>query len=385
MRQHLPPQPVSPSTDDPQFGPPPCNPRWTKVGHNPTAWDAGTLPPQPPARAPRPLAAVPPHLADRPATSSQVRVRTHAIREVVVLEVPSRLSDVAEDLDRTIQLALADGPRGVVCDLSAVVDGGDPAAFEVLATAGRHVRDWPGVPVVVACPDPKVRSALAAHRLGKHLTLAASMLPALSVVLGTPASVVESLRLAPAPTAPRVSRDFVTRTLLDWRLGRVIPSASLMVGELVASSLISAGTDLEVSVAWNLGTLRLSVRDHGDDLARLRHSYLDLNWRRLPVVAGLSRAFGLLPTADGGRAVWAVLNAPAPAVSSGRGRFGPGGAKSKRAGSAPARDVARRALLPRSAPRPIAATVPQPRVETSGSPARKPDSHQPAATAFLVS
>ena len=78
-----------------------------------------------------------------------LRVRTHVVGQVVVLEVAGRLSDVVEDLDLAIQLALADGPRGVACDLSAVFEGAQPGAVDVLATAGRHVRDWPAIPVAV--------------------------------------------------------------------------------------------------------------------------------------------------------------------------------------------------------------------------------------------
>jgi hypothetical protein len=265
--------------------------------------------------------------AGRPAACRQVGVRTHAIRQVVVLEVAGRLTDVVEELDRAIQLALADGPRGVVCDLSAVLPGAELAAVEVLTTAGRHVRDWPGIPVAVACPDPRVRAALAAHPLGGHLIVTASMLSAISVVLATPVVAVESLRLAPHPTASRGSRDFVTRTLLDWGLGPLILSAGLVVGELVTSSTTHAGTDIDVSVAWNLGALRLTVRDNSPDLPRLWYSNLDVLGRGLPVVAGLSRAFGVLPTADGGKVVWAVLNAARPRPSTRLSRLEPASAE----------------------------------------------------------
>jgi len=244
------------------------------------------------------------------ATGRQVRVKKRAIRQVVVLEVAGRLGDVVEDLDRAIQLALADGPRGVVCDLSTVLDGADPVAVEVLATAGRHVRDWPGIPVAVACPDPRVREALRAHPLGGHLIVTPSLFSAVSAVLATPALAVQWRHLAPHPTAPRASREFVTRTLLDLRLDRVIPFASLVVSELVASSSIDAGTEIDLSVVWNLGALRLTVRDHGPALPGQWPTALDLHGRKLTVVAGLSRAFGVLPTADGGKVVWAVLDAP---------------------------------------------------------------------------
>jgi hypothetical protein len=254
--------------------------------------------------------------AGRLVTGVRTRIRTHLIRQVVVIGVCGRLLDVVEDLDQTIQLALAEGPRGVVCDLSAVLEGAEPGAAELLATAGRHARDWPGVPVAVASPDPRVREALRAQPLGEHLIVTTSLFSALSSVLATPALTVERLRLAAHPTAPRASREFVTRTLLKWQLGRVLAFASLVVSELVASSAVDAGTDIEVSAVWNLGALRLTVRDHGPALQGQPPASLDLRGRNLTVVAGLSRAFGVLPTADGGRLVWAVLDAPRTLSSS---------------------------------------------------------------------
>jgi hypothetical protein len=239
---------------------------------------------------------------------------------VVVVDVGGRLCDVVEDLDRTIQLALADGPRGVVCDLSNVFEGAYPEVVEVLATAGRHVRDWPGIPVAVACPDSRVREALRAHPLGGHLIVTASLFSAVSEVLMAPALAVARLRLTAHPTAPRASRDFVARTLLDWRLGRVIPFASVVVGELVANSSVRAGTNIDLSVVWNLGALRLAVRDHGPALRFQPVSAVDLHEPGLAVVARLTRAFGVLPAADGGRLLWAVLEAPRPRTPSRRTR-----------------------------------------------------------------
>jgi len=206
----------------------------------------------------------------------------------------------------------ADAPRGVVCDLSAVPEGEEPVAVEVLATAGRHVRDWPGIPVAVACPDTRVRETLRAHPLGGHLIDTPSLFSAVSAVLATPTLTMRQLRLTPHPTAPRASREFVTRTLQDWQLNRIIPFASLVVSELVASSSMNAGTHMDLCVVWDFGALRLTVRDHGPGRPDQSDSVLDLHGRRLTVVAGLSRAFGVLPTHDGGKVVWAVLDAPRP-------------------------------------------------------------------------
>jgi hypothetical protein len=107
--------------------------------------------------------------ASRSARGPQVGVRARVMGQVVVLDSVGRLRDVVEDLDHAIELALAEGPRGVVCDLAAVLEGAEPGAVDVLAGLGRHVRDWPGIPVAVACPDPQVREVLAAHPVGGHL------------------------------------------------------------------------------------------------------------------------------------------------------------------------------------------------------------------------
>ena len=258
--------------------------------------------------------------ASRSARGPRVGVRAHVMRQVVVLDVAGRLSDVVVDLDHAVELALADTPRGVVCDLSAVLEGAEPGAADVVAAVGRHVRDWPGIPVAVACPDPRLRMVLTAHRLSGPLIVTASLFSAVSSVLATPAPAVQWLRLAPHPTAIRASGDFVTRTLLDWRLGRAIRSARLVVSELVMNSTMNAGTDVDVSVAWNVAALRLTVRDHSPRFPRQRFSALGLHDRGLAVVSGLSRSFGVLPTTDGGTLVWAVLDATRPRPSAKRPR-----------------------------------------------------------------
>jgi anti-sigma regulatory factor (Ser/Thr protein kinase) len=237
-------------------------------------------------------------------------MRKYTVGQVVVLEATGPLDDIVEELDHAIQLALADGPRGVVCDLAAVPEGARPGSLDLLASAGRHVRDWPGISVAAASPDPKVRAALVAHPLGRHLIVTESIMGALSAVLWTSAPAVKWLHLAPHPSSSRASRDFVARTLLDWRLDGVISSANLVVSELVTNSTVHAGTEIELSVAWDQQAIRLTVRDQGSGRPHQRQAGLDAHGRGLTIVAGLCRAFGVLPAADGGKVVWAVLEIP---------------------------------------------------------------------------
>jgi len=86
------------------------------------------------------------------------------------------------------------------------------------------------------------------------------------------------------------------------------------------SSTVNAGTDIDVSIACHLEALRLSVRDYSPSFGRQRYSALDLHGPGVSVVAGLSRAFGVLPTTGGGTLVWAVLDATRPRPTTSRPR-----------------------------------------------------------------
>jgi len=258
-------------------------------------------------------ARAPAHMAASPKLQ---QVRMYALGDVVVLEVAGWLSDVVEDLDRAIQLALSDGPRGVVCDVSAVLEDAEPDAVDMLATAGRHVRDWPGIPIAVACRDERVLTELKARPLAEHLIVAKSVLNAVAEILASPTPTVERIRLAPHPTAARASRDFVTRALLKWQLGAAIPCVCLVASELVTNAALHAGTDIDVSLAWNGGALRLTVADRSSDLPHHQQHYdFDRHRRGLTIVAGLSHAFGVLPAAPVGKVVWAVFDVPRPHAS----------------------------------------------------------------------
>jgi len=263
---------------------------------------------------PTPAAQVPNQLEDlrasREVAGPRVTTRTEAKRHVVVRTIAGGLGAAVEDLDRAIQLALADEPRGVVCDLSAVLEGAEPEAVRVLAAVGRHVREWPGMPVAVACPHVRVRDALRADPLGANLIVTTELLPAVSAVLATPTPVLMRLLLSPHPTASRASRAFVAQALTEWGLWSVLPAASVVISELVTNSTVHAGTDIAISVAWDRHSIRLTVRDRSPQQPIRRHALLEVHGRGLSIVAGFSRAMGVLPTADGGKVVWAVLDVP---------------------------------------------------------------------------
>ena len=143
-----------------------------------------------------------------------------------------------------------------------------------------------------------------------------------------------------------------------------------MVSELVTNSTIHAGTDIALSVAWNAGALRLTVRDNNPGLPHQRHSTPDLHGRGLTIVAGLSRAFGVLPTAGGGKVVWAVFDAPRPGPSTSPRRSEP--ATRVLPMFTDARGVAGLPFCAGSSPHPTATPSPQRGVQTVRPPGEEP-------------
>jgi anti-sigma regulatory factor (Ser/Thr protein kinase) len=241
-------------------------------------------------------------------------VRARTVGPVVVLDVAGRLSDVVDDVDRAARCALAGQPRGVVCDLSRVVDVSAAGALRGLALNGRHPRDWPGVPLAMAGLSARGGEALSRKPLGGHLMVTASVRQALSMVLQASLPAAQSLRLAPHPTAPRAARDFVSRTLVDWRLGQHIPDACLAVSELVTNAMIHAGTDIDLTVSEHRQAVRIAVRDRSPQPPVERFDPSGEHGRGLAIVSGLSSAWGVLFPAQGGKVVWAVIEAPSGAT-----------------------------------------------------------------------
>ena len=214
------------------------------------------------------------------------------------------------EVDRAVRFALAEEPRAVLCDLSGVVDGVQPYAVEALASIGRHVRDWPGVPVGIACPDGAVRDALHRQPLSAHLTITGLPGPALRAVGRCPPPARAVLRLPRHPGAPSAARAFITRTCLDWQLPGSIPAGGLIARVFLADAMVGAAAPIAVSLARGDGCLRLAVRRRGTDGSAQRAPSFPpgRRWGRVRV-EGLSRAWGVLPAADGGTVVWAVLSA----------------------------------------------------------------------------
>jgi hypothetical protein len=106
--------------------------------------------------------------------------------------------------------------------------------------------------------------------------------------------------------APRLARHFLTDTLQRWGIGELIGDAALVVTELATNAVVHAVSSFTVALAMLEGGIRISV---SDTVPMPEGATLPADpGHGLGVIAAVSRAWGISPTAEG-KIVWAELSA----------------------------------------------------------------------------
>lgn len=115
------------------------------------------------------------------------------------------------------------------------------------------------------------------------------------------------------PASAGRARRFVDATLRTWECAGIVDVASLLVSELVANSVLHAGTPLAVVISRNSRRLRIEVQD-GDTRvpARKHYSSLATTGRGLMLVERMAADWGVRPTSSG-KGVWFELDQTSPA------------------------------------------------------------------------
>lgn len=137
---------------------------------------------------------------------------------------------------------------------------------------------------------------------------------------------VNRLKFAATVTAPRCARMFVNHALTSWLLADLVHDAELIVTELVTNAVNATGitdpdptyADLEslallaVQVRVTGGSLFIEVWDNDSDKAATSPpggKDPDEGGRGLVIVGALSRRHGVSRLLNGGKVVWAALDA----------------------------------------------------------------------------
>lgn len=261
----------------------------------------------------------------RAALGPHGQISAYHHRDVWLIEVDGDYSDIAQDVDHSIQLALAESPRGVVVSVLHTPDEAeDGSLLDSLASAGRHVRRWPGAPIVIVCRDGPTLAALNDRPEGRYLGHSSSLLRAWSQILTRDPSPTAHVRLRPDPLAARAARRFLSETCLDWDMSEHLVAGPIIVSELVTNAVEHASGDIDVFLAENARSLRIAVRDR--NAAPPVTPPLDvesLRGRGLQIVQALSQSTGALPAAGGGKLIWSVLGPDASSAGGAPGLVPP--------------------------------------------------------------
>jgi hypothetical protein len=219
----------------------------------------------------------------------------------------------ARRLRRELMMLVAEQPRALVCDLSAVPTV-SPELMEVLRAVARHQAEWPGTPVGIVCPDDDLQHRLLRDVPGSRLVVGVSLDVVQRQMVSLAPAEHATMTLEPGLTAPRSARAFVARACLGWQVLSVTGHACLVTSELVTNAVLHADTAVQLTVSHCPGRLRIAVQD-GDEM-RPANAWSTISEGTLPptsgrgllLVSSVCRSWGVYPTVDEGKVVWAILD-----------------------------------------------------------------------------
>jgi anti-anti-sigma regulatory factor len=223
----------------------------------------------------------------------------------LLVRVRGELSVASAPAVRTALLkCLVEQPDAVVVDLAAMVVA-DPAAVSVFLAASRQASLWPGIPLLLAVPDPALARRITSGY--GRLTVFPSVRAAMNAETRHQTFSIKDT-LLPTSGAARHARELVTEGCRRWELPHLAGPASVVAGELVTNAVVHAQTMIDLRLSLGRRYLIVAVRDGSDVVPVLPGpaSADPMDRRGLLLVKTLTHRWGTLP-AHGGKVIWATL------------------------------------------------------------------------------
>lgn len=236
--------------------------------------------------------------ATRPVVG-QLRVQVVAEDPVAVVALSGELARAdGPAVCQQLVEALAAHPLGLVVDLGDL--DLDPAAGAALLPVAVAVKAWPERPFAMCRRPSELRPP--------NVPIFASRELACAYVHGYSALPQRSQMLDREPAASQEARRLVTRACAEWQLDAVIPTAQLVVTELVNNAVLHTGDRFLVTVTLTDHGVHLAVRDTSHQQPRVRApENVDVyGGKGMTLVEAFAHSWGTTVVSDG-KVVWADL------------------------------------------------------------------------------
>jgi len=196
----------------------------------------------------------------------------------------------------------------VVCDLTRMAVPHTEALLTVFPAALHRAGGWPGHSLRLATPGAELSRALARVRMHRFVPVHTTLTEAMSCARRDTGVSCRKIRLAPDPSSSRAARGLIDD--VRGRLSRAMRGdAALVVSELTTNAARHVAASFELAVAVAPGQLLVAVTDpsRAEPILRPPRSTA-IGGRGLPLVAALSRSWGVQLVHQGGKVVWAALD-----------------------------------------------------------------------------
>jgi anti-anti-sigma regulatory factor len=215
----------------------------------------------------------------------------------------------------TLLKCVVDEPAAVIIDLGPLVIP-STAVFSVFSLVAMRTGDWPGVPIMLVARQESHRETLRHSAIRRWVPCFEDLDAAFGAVGEPPLRRRVLIELPGRRSSPREARRHVREIGENWGLSKdsdLLGDAELIATELVENTVRHTVSDLTLRLELRKGLLTVAVADDDPREAVLRERECECaQGSGLVMVAGVAKVWGCTPSTNGGKIVWAVLDAGKP-------------------------------------------------------------------------
>lgn len=198
-------------------------------------------------------------------------------------------------------------PAGIVANLASMRTA-IASLLTVFPAVHDRIRNWPGVPLVLAAAEQPLRTMLDYNGVPRFVPTYRSVKEALEGLDAAPRRCRRQVQLPCDLASSRLARHVVEQVCSEWGIPGIAADAAVVASELTENMVKHARSGGWLRLDLRGSTLTIAVADADPRPARLRVPGLRATGGRgLVLVDKLSRTWGTASRHSGGKVVWAVL------------------------------------------------------------------------------